>query len=194
MNTEREKMIAGEFYNPMDPELVQRRARGHRICQRLNDTTEDEIAVRREIFQELFARGGDTVWIEPPFYCDYGDNITLGNLVFFNFNCVILDVAPVTIGDRTMFGPAVQIYSASHPMDWRLRAEDKEFGKPVAIGSNVWVGGAVVFSPGVTVGDRTVIGAGSVVTRNIPDDVFAAGNPCRVIREVVYGALHRTKT
>ena len=182
MKSEREKMVAGEIYNPTDPELVRARHRAHSLCQRLNTTTEDEITVRRQIYLDLFASGGDTVWVEPPFYCDYGDNITLGEGVFFNFDCVILDVAPVTVGDRTMFGPAVQIYAASHPMDWRLRAEDREFGKPVTIGSNVWVGGAVVFSPGVTVGDRTVIGAGSVVTRDIPDDVFAAGNPCCVIR------------
>ena len=184
MKTEREKMIAGEFYNASDPELVQASRRAHLLCQRLNATTEEEIAARRDIFQELFATGGDSVWCEPPFYCDYGDNISIGAGVFFNFDCVILDPAPVTIGDRTMFGPAVQIYTASHPMDWRLRAKGKEFARPVSIGSDVWVGGAVVFSPGVTVGDRTVIGAGSVVTRDIPDDVFAAGNPCRVIREL----------
>ena len=184
MTSEREKMIAGEFYDPLDPQLMQDRRRAHLLCQRLNVTTEDELALRREIFSELFEAGGDSVWIESPFYYDYGDNITLGTSVFFNFDCVILDVAPVSIGSQTMFGPAVQIYAASHPMDWRERAKGREFGKPISIGSNVWVGGGVIISPGVTVGDRTVIGAGSVVTRDISDDVFAAGNPCRVIREL----------
>jgi len=184
MTSEREKMIAGEFYNPMDPELVQASRRAHLLCQRLNATTEDQIAIRREILQELFATGGDTVWCEPPFYCIFGDNISIGNGVFFNFDCVILDVAPVSIGDQTMFGPAVQIYAASHPMDWRERAKGREFGKPISIGSNVWIGGGVIISAGVTIGDRTVIGAGSVVIRDIPDDVFAAGNPCRVIRQL----------
>ena len=184
MTSERERMIAGEFYDPLDPELMQGRRRAHLMCQRLNATTEDEVAVRRQIFNELFESGGDSVWIEPPFYCDYGDNITLGTSVFFNFDCVILDVAPVSIGSQTMFGPAVQIFAASHPMNWRERATGREFGKPISIGSDAWVGGGAIISAGLTIGDRTVIGTGSVVTRNIPDDVLAAGNPCRVIRQL----------
>jgi maltose O-acetyltransferase len=122
------------------------------------------------------------VWLEPPFYCDYGRNIALGRKVFFNFNCVILDVMAVRIGDRTLCGPAVQIYTAVHPLDAAERSRGLEFAKPVAIGSDVWIGGAAVICPGVTIGDRAVIGAGSVVTRDVPADVFAAGNPCRAIR------------
>ena len=122
--------------------------------------------------------------IEPPFFCDYGTNIELGDKVFFNFNCVILDVAKVTIGSNVMFGPAVQIYTATHPMDAEERRSGLEFAKPVRIGNDVWLGGGVIVCPGVTIGDAAVIGAGSVVVRDIPAGVFAAGNPCRVIREI----------
>src|SRR5687767_14907179 len=119
--------------------------------------------------------------MQPPFYCDYGSNIHLGERVFFNFNCVVLDVCRVTIGDYTLFGPAVQILTATHPMDAALRRTE-ESGKPIAIGSDVWVGAGALVLPGVTIGSRSVIGAGSVVTRDVPDDVLAAGNPCRVLR------------
>jgi maltose O-acetyltransferase len=118
--------------------------------------------------------------MQPPFFCDYGSNIFLGRKCFFNFTCIVLDVCEVRIGDYTLFGPAVQIYTATHPMAAELR-RTQEFAKPIAIGSDVWVGGGAIVCPGVTIGSRTVIGAGSVVTRDIPDGVFAAGNPCRVI-------------
>ena len=183
MRTELEKMLAGELYDPMDPELVRARDRARDLCQDLNATREAQIDERRRILKELFGTGGDTVWMQPPFYCDYGSNILLGERVFFNFNCVVLDVCRVTVGDFTLFGPAVQVYTATHPMNAELRRK-QEFGKPVEIGSDVWVGGGAIICPGVTVGSRCVIGAGSVVTRDIPDGVFAAGNPCRVIREL----------
>jgi maltose O-acetyltransferase len=124
--------------------------------------------------------------MQPPFFCDYGSNIRLGERVYFNFNCVVLDVCVVKIGDFTLFGPAVQIYTATHPMIAELR-RNQEFGKPIEIGADVWVGGGAIICPGVKIGSNTVIGAGSVVTRDIPDGVFAAGNPCRVIREIVEG-------
>ena len=127
---------------------------------------------------------GKEVWIEPPFYCDYGSNITLGDNVFFNFNCVVLDVTPVVIGSRVLFGPAVQIYAATHPLSAAERRSGLEAGKPVEIGDDVWVGGGAIICPGVQIGPESVIGAGSVVTRNIPARVLAAGNPCRVIREL----------
>ena len=174
-------MLAGELYDPLDPELVAGRERARDLCQELNATREADAEGRRRILRALFGRGGDTVWMQPPFFCDYGSNIELGERVFFNFNCVVLDVCPVRIGDFTLFGPAVQIYTPMHPMDAELRRR-QEFGKPVTIGADVWVGGGAIILPGVTVGSRTVIGAGSVVTRDVPDDVFAAGNPCRVIR------------
>jgi maltose O-acetyltransferase len=176
-------MLAGELYDPMDPELVAARARARNLCQDLNATREHEEAERRRLLVALFGTGGDEVWMQPPFFCDYGSNIHLGKRVFFNFNCVVLDVCAVRIGDFSLFGPSVQIYTATHPLEAELR-RTREFAKPVTIGSDVWVGGAAVICPGVSIGSRSVIGAGSVVTRDIPDGVFAAGNPCRVVREL----------
>lgn len=181
MSGELRKMLAGEMYDPMDPELVAARERARDLCWALNASRDGDHEERRRILRELFGKGGDSVRMQPPFYCDYGTNIQLGEGVFFNFNCVVLDVCPVRIGDFTLLGPAVQVYTASHPLDAALRRKE-EFGKPVQIGSDVWVGGGAIILPGVSIGDRAVIGAGSVVTRNIPEGVFAAGNPCRVIR------------
>ena len=121
--------------------------------------------------------------MQPPFFCDYGSSIKLGERVFFNFNCVVLDVCPVVIGSFTLFDPAVQIYTPIHSLNAELRRRE-EFTRPIEIGSDVWVGGAAIILPGVRIGSRAVIGAGSVVTRDIPEGVFAAGNPCRVIREI----------
>ena len=171
------------MYDPFDPELVAARERARDLCQTLNATREGEHQERRRILRELFGRGGDTVWMQPPFFCDYGTNIELGERVFFNFNCIVLDVCAVRIGSFTLFGPAVQIYTPMHPFNAKLRRE-QEFGKPVEIGSDVWVGGCAIIMPGVRIGSGAVVGAGSVVTRDIPDRMFAAGNPCRVIREI----------
>lgn len=176
-------MLAGELYDPLDPELVGARNRARDLCQDLNATRETEHDRRRQILVELFGRGGETVWMQPPFYCDYGSNILLGERVFFNFNCIVLDVCEVKVGDFTLFGPSVQIYTATHPMNADLRRK-QEFAKPIEIGSDVWVGGGAIVCPGVTIGSKSVIGAGSVVTRDIPAGVLAAGNPCRVIREI----------
>jgi maltose O-acetyltransferase len=189
MRTERDKMLAGEMYDPFDPELVAGRRRARDLCQSLNATRDADEQGRRRILVDLFGAGGDSVWMQPPFYCDYGSNILLGERVFFNFNCVVLDVCQVRIGDFTLFGPAVQIYTATHPMDAMLR-RSQEAGKPIEVGSDVWIGGAAILCPGVRIGTRSVIGAGSVVTRDIPEGVFAAGNPCRVIREID-GGTHR---
>jgi len=183
MTTQRDKMLSGKLYEPMDSELFAARARARDLCLELNTTREVEQGRRRHILQELFGTGGETVWMQPPFYCDYGSNIELGERVFFNFNCVVLDVCRVTIGSHTLFGPAVQVYTPMHPLNAGQR-RGREFGKPVEIGSDVWVGGGAIILPGVKIGSRAVIGAGSVVTRDIPDDVFAAGNPCRVIRQI----------
>src|SRR3954447_18430981 len=181
--TEREKMLAGELYDPLDPELVAARVRARDLCQDLNATREADAAERRRILSDLFGVGGESAWMQPPFFCDYGTNIELGERVFFNFNCVVLDVCRVRIGSFTLFGPAVQIYTAMHPMNAELRRR-QEFAKPIDIGADVWVGGGAVILPDVRIGSETVIGAGSVVTRDIPERVFAAGNPCRVIREI----------
>ena len=176
-------MLAGELYDPLDAELTRNRQRARELCRELNASAPDAVDARRRIIAAIFGTITD-VWLEPPFYCDYGSNITLGRKVFFNFNCVVLDVTHVTIGNHTLFGPAVQIYTAMHPTNAEERRRGLEFAKPVAIGADVWVGGAAVICPGVTIGDRAVIGAGSVVTRDVPADSFAAGNPCRVIRAI----------
>jgi maltose O-acetyltransferase len=183
MRTEREKMLAGELYDPLDAELVAARERARDLCWAINGTAEREQEQRKALAMELFGAGGDSVWLQPPFFCDYGANIALGHRVFFNFNCVVLDVARVTIGSHALMGPAVQIYTASHPLEAQLRRQ-QEFGKPVVIGSDVWIGGGAIICPGVTIGDASVIGAGSVVTRDVPPGVVAAGNPCRVLRTV----------
>jgi maltose O-acetyltransferase len=183
MRSEREKMLAGELYDALDPELIAARTRARDLCQMLNTSREGDEEVRRFICLQLFGSGGRTVWMQPPFYCDYGSNIELGSRVFFNFNCIVLDVCRVTIGDYTLFGPAVQILTPMHPLNHELRRR-QEYGKPVEIGSDVWVGGGAFILPGVRIGSRSVIGAGSVVTRDIPEGVLAAGNPCRVIREI----------
>lgn len=181
--SERQKMLEGELYDPLDAELIAARTRARDLCQALDATGEAEQDERRRLLRELFGAGGDTVSIQPPFFCDYGSNIELGERVFFNFNCVVLDVCPVRIGAFSLFGPAVQIYTATHPLDAALRRR-LELGKPVTIGEDVWVGGGAIILPGVRIGSRTVIGAGSVVTRDVPDGVFAAGNPCRIVREL----------
>jgi maltose O-acetyltransferase len=187
MKTEKEKMLAGELYDPLDQQLVDERLRTRLLIKELNDTREDQPEERARILKELIPNAGTGLWLQPPFYCDYGSYMIVGEKVFFNFNCVVLDVTYVTIGSRTLFGPNVQIYTATHPMDHRERASGLEFAKPITIGEDVWVGGSAVICPGVTIGDRTIIGAGSVVTKDIPSDVFAAGNPCRVIRSLTAG-------
>ena len=175
-------MLAGELYDPLDRELVRGRERARDLCLSLNTTRESQQAKRRRLLKDLFGPGGDTVWMQPPFFCDYGVNIKLGTRVFFNFNCIVLDVCPVRIGDYTLFGPGVQILTPLHPLDHELRRK-QELGKPIEIGSDVWVGGGALILAGVRIGSRAVIGAGSVVTRDIPEGAFAAGNPCRVIRK-----------
>ncbi|NTS40322.1 sugar O-acetyltransferase [Flavisolibacter sp. BT320] len=185
MKSEKEKMLAGELYDALDPQLVEDRLRTRLLLKELNDSREDEAEERMRILKDLIPNAGEGLWLQPPFFCDYGYNLLIGEKVFFNFNCVVLDVAEVVIGSRTLFGPNVQIYTATHPMDHKVRASGLENAKPITIGQDVWVGGSAVICPGVTIGDRSVIGAGSVVTKDIPVDVFAAGNPCRVIRSLV---------
>ncbi len=184
MVTEKEKMLAGEMYNAADPQLADERRRARDLCKSLNDLHDNELELRSQIIQNLFGSTGADVWIEPPFYCDYGSNIFLGNKVYFNFNCIILDPAAVMIGSNVLVGPAVQIYTATHPMRASERSKYLEFARPVNIGSDVWIGGGAIICPGVHIGSRSVIGAGSVVAQEIPADVFAAGNPCRIIRQI----------
>lgn len=184
MKTEKEKMLTGELYNPLDQVLVDDRLKARLLLQELNAASEDQTQQRRRILNELLPKAASDISIQPPFFCDYGTNIKAGKQVFLNFNCVILDVGEITIGDRALMGPNVQIYTATHPMKADERASGLESAKPIEIGEDVWLGGSAVICPGVRIGARSVIGAGSVVTRDIPADVFAAGNPCRVIRAV----------
>lgn len=184
MRTEKEKMIAGEMYDPLDRELVEDRLRTRMLIKSLNETGEEQIEEKQYLIRELLPKAAPDLWLQPPFYCDYGYNLQVGEKVFFNFNCIVLDVAPVIIGSRSMLGPNVQLYTATHPMNAAERSAGLEYARPIGIGEDVWIGGSAVICPGVSIGDRSVIGAGSVVTRDIPADVFAAGNPCRVIRKI----------
>jgi maltose O-acetyltransferase len=173
-------MLAGELYFAGDPELVADRARCERLQRAFNSQPDRDARLR--VLQEWLGAVGTGSEIRPPFYCDYGYNLTLGDDVFLNFNCVVLDVVPVTIGNRVQVASAVQFLAADHPLNADERARALESGRPITIGDDVWIGGGAILCPGVTIGARSVIGAGSVVTRDIPADVVAVGNPCRVVR------------
>ena len=173
--TDRDKMLAGELYNPYGPDLTAARTRARDLARRFNAGDPAALA-------ELLPHAGEGVGIEPPFFCDYGTNIRLGKKVFFNFDCVVLDCALVTVGDFTLFGPGVHIYTATHPLDADERRTGMESAKPVRIGADVWVGGGAILVPGVTVGDRAVIGAGSVVTKDVPAGAVVGGNPAKPLR------------
>jgi maltose O-acetyltransferase len=178
--TEKEKMLAGELYNADTPELQAEIAMTHKWLARYNAALAASASVLRKLLRERLAGVGEGAMIRPPFHCDYGFNISLGAGVFLNFNCVILDVVEVTIGDKTQIGPGVQILTADHPRDAEKRASGLEFGRPIRIGRNVWIGGGAIILPGVTIGDNALIGAGSVVTRDVPAGVTAVGNPARL--------------
>jgi maltose O-acetyltransferase len=184
MSTEKDKMLAGALYDPYDAELIAERQRARLLFHAFNATRDDQKEERQRLLTDLIPNCGSEVWIEPPFFCDYGLHITIGDRVFFNFNCTILDVAAVRIGSGVLFGPNVQVYAATHPMRAEERRSLLELGRPVEIGDEVWIGGGAIVNPGVRIGAQSVIGAGSVVTRDIPARVFAAGNPCRVVREL----------
>jgi acetyltransferase-like isoleucine patch superfamily enzyme len=181
--TEKEKMLAGMFYNPMDEELFKDRQKAKRLCYRFNSIEPDKYDDRQAILKELFQTENDC-YIEPNFFCDYGYNIQIGKNFYANHNCIILDVNKVKIGDNVMFAPNVQVYTATHPLNAQERIAGKEMGYAIEIGDNVWIGGGAIICPGVKIGRNTTIAAGSVVTKNIPDNVLAAGNPCKIIREL----------
>jgi maltose O-acetyltransferase len=166
-----EQMVGGELYDASDPELVAARARAREL-----------LAAGR--FAQLFAAMGREAVVEPPFHCDYGFNITVGERFYANCGCVFLDCAPITIGDRVLLGPSVHLYAATHPVDAATRRRGLEYALPITIGDDVWIGGGAIILPGVTVGDRAVIGAGSVVVKDVPRDVVAVGNPCHRVREL----------
>ncbi|MEZ4779029.1 MAG: sugar O-acetyltransferase [Flavobacteriaceae bacterium] len=182
--TEKQKMLAGEMYNPLDKILMAERKRAKLLFQEINSLNETQKAKRNQLLYKLFGNAGKNLWVEPPFYCDYGYNISVGYNVFFNYNCCILDVMPVTIGNRVMLAPYVQIYTATHPLQAKERNSGKEFAKPITIGDDVWIGGGAIICPGVTIGNRVVIAAGAVVAKDIPDDVLVGGNPAKVIKTI----------
>jgi maltose O-acetyltransferase len=185
MKTEKEKMLAGELYNPLVNELADDRRRTQNIIYKFNVLRPDKIKKRNKLIHKLFGSIGENFTIIPPFYCDYGWNIHVGANFYANFNCTILDVNNVSIGSNCLLAPNVQIYSATHPVEPGRRLRGNEFGRPICIGDNVWIGGGSIICPGVTIGDNVTIGAGSIVTRDIPSNVVAVGNPCRVLRKIV---------
>ena len=182
--TEKERMLSEKLYIPMDEALAADCARSRRLVRLINGTTEEQAEYRVQLFKELFGRTGENLWVEPPFHCDYGCHISVGENFYANFDCIILDVCDVTIGDNVFLAP-VCIYTAGHPIDAGVRRRQLEYGKKVVIGNDA-VGGRKYPSidPGVTIGDNVVIGSGSVVTKDIPSGVIAAGNPCRVLRPI----------
>jgi len=183
---EYEKMIAGQLYDALDPELTRMRQGARDLCDTINRSTADLRGTdpRLELCANLFGRVGKNLWLQPPFHCDYGKNIFLGDYVYMNFGCIFLDVAKITLGSNVFLGPNVQIYTATHPLVAEERNQGLESGKPVMIHDNVWIGGAAILCPGVTVGKGSVIGAGSVVTKDVPANVVVAGNPARLIRSI----------
>ena len=186
MGQEKDRMIRGELYYAADPELIADRLRASLLCERFNATSSTQDAERRDILEELLGQVGDDVTILPPFRCDYGYLLSIGKRSFINYNAIILDSVPVKIGERTWIGPGLQLYTACHPLDAATRTAPRplESAEPITIGDDVWLGGGVIILPGVTIGEAAVIGAGSVVTHDIPPRVVAVGNPCRVIRQL----------
>lgn len=184
MDSEKEKMLNGELYDASDPELVADRERARRLTQRYNRTEPGEHEERRDVLEALLGSLGDECHIEPPFRCDYGYNIHVGENFYANFDCVVLDVCRVEIGRNCQLGPGVHIYTATHPLDADERIKGPEYGKPVTVGDNVWIGGQAVLNPGVTVGDNAVVASGAVVTEDVPDNVVVQGNPATVVKEL----------
>ena len=174
----------GQLYDPADPAITADRHKARIICQQINSMNEEAKEERDKLFLGLFGKADNDLSIDPPFYCDYGYNIKLGRNVFVNFNCSILDVMEVKIGNNAFIGPNVQIYTATHPLEAEARNSMLEFAKPITIGNDVWIGGGAIICPGATIGNGVVIAAGSVVTKNVVDNVLIAGNPAREIRKI----------
>lgn len=181
--TEKEKMISGEMYDPMDPELFKGRDEAKKLLNKINKTTGARGKKRERLLKRLI--GEDfSGYIEPPFFCDYGYNITAGKWFYANHNCIMLDVAPITIGDDVMFGPYVQLYTATHPLNKEKRCSGRELGRAITIKDGVWLGGGAIICPGVTIGENAVVAAGAVVTKDVPANVLVGGNPAKVIKNI----------
>lgn len=182
--TEWERMQKGLVYNDFDQDLFNKRVEAKKLFKAYNKTDDEEIDLRNKIMKQLFKNVGENVWVEPDFRCEFGKNITIGDDVYINFGCIILDCSEVTIGSNTLLGPNIGLYAANHSTDATERINGGCYGKPIHIGNNVWLGGDVKVLQGVTIGDNTIIGAGSIFTKDIPDNVIAVGNPCKVIRKI----------
>ncbi|MPM76823.1 Galactoside O-acetyltransferase [bioreactor metagenome] len=185
--TEKEKMLRGKPYKSFGEELLGERQHAKEMLFEFNNLRPTEINNRNEIIKNLFGKVSDNFFIEPPFRCDYGYNISIGENFYANYNCIILDCAKVTIGNNVLFGPNISLFTAGHPIHFEPRNAGIEYALPITIGNNVWIGGGVIINPNVTIGDNVVIGSGSVVTKDIPCNSIAVGNPCKVIREITDG-------
>lgn len=182
--TEWEKLQIGLMYNDFDTDLFQRRIQAKRLFRKYNQTDDNEVMLRQQIMRELFKNVGTDVWIEPDFHCEFGKNITIENNVYINFGCIILDCADVTIGEHALLGPNIGIYAVNHATDAEERIHGGCYGKPIHIGKRTWLGGDVKILGGVSIGDDTIIGTGSIITKDIPSGVIAAGSPCKIIRAI----------
>ncbi|MGI8349522.1 maltose acetyltransferase domain-containing protein [Niallia circulans] len=185
MKTEKEKMVNGDFYNPADPELIKDRNNARKLTRIFNESIETEDNIRSVLLKQLFGSTGTNIFIEPTFRCDYGYNIHVGENFFANFDCVFLDVCEIRIGDNCFIAPGVHIYTATHPLNAQERIAGIEYGKPVNIGNNVWMGGRAVINPGVSIGNNVVVASGAVVTKDVPDNVVIGGNPARILKKIV---------
>lgn len=184
MKTEKEKMLNGELYNAADPELISDRINARRLTRLYNESLETDDSKRTELLKQLLGSTGKALYIEPTFRCDYGYNIHVGENFYANFNCVFLDVCEIRIGNNCFIAPGVHIYTATHPLNANERISGIEYGKPVTIGDNVWIGGRAVINPGVNIGNNVVIASGAVVTKDVPDNVVVGGNPARIIKQI----------
>lgn len=184
MKTEKQKMLNGELYYAADPELHRERKNARRLTRLFNTSLETDTNQRTQLLKELLGSTGENLYIEPTFRCDYGYNIHVGQNFYANFDCVFLDVCEIRIGDNCMIAPGVHIYTATHPLNSIERISGAEYGKPVTIGDNVWIGGRAVINPGVTIGNNVVIASGAVVTKDVPDNVVVGGNPARIIKQI----------
>ena len=182
--TEKAKMLNGELYDSSDKQLVDELIKAKKLCNQYNNLCIEDIEKGNEIIKKLFSKTGNEFMIMPNFYCDYGFNIEIGEKFYSNHNLVILDANKVEFGDNVFIGPNCGFYTSGHPLDYQTRNKGLEYAKPIKVGSNVWIGGTVCVMPGVTIGDNVVIGAGSVVNKDIPSNCVAVGNPCKVIKEI----------
>lgn len=182
--TEWEKLLSGQVYNDNAEELFNKRVAAKKLFKKYNSTNDDDLDLRKEILSKLLKNVGENVLIEPDFRCEYGSNISIGDNVYINFGCIILDCAEIKIGNNVLLGPNVGLYAANHALNIERRVAGDCYSKPIIIADNVWIGGDVKIVPGVTIGKGAVVGTGSIVTKDVPENAVAGGNPCRVIKMI----------